>query len=205
MIEDFATSLQKQLKDKLPGKTAHQEVAPYRNVNFNSAAIEAAKKSAVLILFYPKGNKIFTVLMQRTVYDGKHSGQISFPGGKVEPLDTSIFDTALREANEELGIEKDAVTVLGKLSDVFIPVSNFHVVPVIGYALKAPIFVLEKREVETIIELDIDELKNSILVNKKIKMSNNTLIKVPSFEFSEKIIWGATALMLNELRHILKA
>lgn len=204
MINRFSTYLQQQLQAELPGKKAHIEVAPYRNVNFDKKEIAAAIKSGVLILFYFKENEIYTVLMQRTVYKGSHSGQISFPGGKAEKSDTDIYHTALREANEEIGIISSQVDIIGKLSEVFIPVSNFHVVPVVGIMSAAPQFIIEEREVETIIEININHLIKHPLKQNKVKLSNNTLITVPAFEFQDKVIWGATALMLNELKHILK-
>ena len=181
MINSFTTYIQQKLKEELPGKKAHQEAAPYRNLDFNDKDIDAAKKSGVLILFYQKENSIFTVLIQRTIYEGKHSGQISFPGGKAENEDLNIFETALREANEEIGIIKKSVTTIGQLSDVFIPVSNFHVVPVIGISKKIPDFIIEQREVAEIIELNINELITIPLELNKVKVSNNRLLNVPTF------------------------
>ena len=203
MISHLETYLQHRLKEELPGKKAHLEVAPYRKVVFDSNDLRQAKKSSVLILFYSKNNSIYTALMQRTTYDGSHSGQVSFPGGKVEPSDTSILHTALREANEELGINANDVNIIGQLTDVFIPVSNFHVVPIIGIAKKTPDFVLEKKEVEEVIEVNLLQFIQQELIQNKVKMANNTILKVPSFEYQQKVIWGATALMLNELKHIL--
>lgn len=204
MINRFNTYLQEKLNEELPGKKAHQEAAPYRKVDFDKKDIEAATKSGVLVLFYKKNQEIFTVLMQRTIYEGKHSGQISFPGGKLEKTDNNISETALREANEEIGIISNQVNIVGQLSDVFIPISNFHVVPIIGITEQHPNFIIEKREVETIIELNINHLIQQDLIQNKVKLSNNIRLKVPTFEYQNKIIWGATALMLNELKHLLK-
>lgn len=203
MIKSLTTYLEHRLKKELPGKEAHLEVAPYRRVEFTENDIQQAKKSSVLILFYHKNNTIYTALMQRTRYKGSHSGQVSFPGGKAEPYDNSILHTALREANEELGINSNEVSIIGQLTEVYIPVSNFHVVPFIGITSKTPQFVLEKKEVEEVIELNIPYFVQQQLTTNKVKMANNTIVKVPSFEYEQKIIWGATALMLNELKYIL--
>jgi len=203
MINSIETYLQNRLKEDLPGKKAHIEVAPYRKVEFNESDLEQAKKSSVLILFYSKNNSVYTVLMQRTAYQGSHSGQVSFPGGKAEPSDTSIQHTTLREANEEIGVDSKEVNIIGQITDVYIPVSNFHVVPFIGITKKMPEFILETREVEEIIELNIPYFMQQELIHNKVKMANNTIVKVPSFEYQQKVIWGATALMLNELKHIL--
>jgi len=204
MILAFNTYLQNKLKAKLPGKKAHLEAAPYRRIDFSEKEISNAKKSAVLVLFYLKKKEIYTVLIQRSTYNGKHSGQISFPGGKVEKFDTSIYNTALREAYEEIGVNKNSIEIIGQLSDVFIPVSNFHVVPVLGVTPLEPQFILEPREVENVVELGINELLSLELAEHKIMLNNNTTIKAPTFQFQNKIVWGATALMLNELKYLIE-
>ena len=107
-----------------------------------------AKKSAVLVLFYLKEGELFLALMQRPTYDGKHSGQISFPGGKHEKSDKNSVETALREANEEVGIISNDVEVVGQLSNVYIPVSQFIVTPVVGVINYLPNFKLDNHEVE---------------------------------------------------------
>lgn len=204
MINRFTLYLQEKLKEELPGKKAHQEAAPYRKIDFNSSDIKAARKSGVLVLFYQKEGDLFTVLIQRTIYKGNHSGQISFPGGKVEKTDLDIYDTALREAHEEVGVIKNDVITIGQLSDVFIPVSNFHVIPILGVSQNIPEFIIEQKEVAEVIELNVNELISTPLELNKVEINNNLLINIPTFKHQEKIIWGATALMLNELKHILK-
>lgn len=197
--------LSEQLLADLPGKLAHEEAAPYRKVDYDTLDLNTVKKSGVLILFYKKEEETHLVLIQRAIYKGTHSGQIAFPGGKVEESDKDIIHTALREANEEVGVEIDDVEVLGKLSDVYIPVSNFLVTPVVGIINYAPAFIPELREVAEIVELRVGHLiQVETLSLSNIKLSNGLMMKVPTFEFNQKIIWGATALMLNELRHILK-
>jgi 8-oxo-dGTP pyrophosphatase MutT (NUDIX family) len=204
MINSFKQYLQLKLEKGLPGKTAHIEVAPYRKVDFSDNDIVNAKKSGVLILFYLKEGEIYTVLIQRHKYDGKHSGQISFPGGKYEETDEDISYTALREANEEVGIVKDDVEIIGQISNVFIPISNFYVSPVLGFIDYYPEFDIDNYEVEGLIELKLaDLIATKELKESKITLSNNTFLKVPSFIIDNKIVWGATALILNELRHIL--
>ncbi len=204
MINALTIHLKQKLLSDLPGAIAHQEVAPYRKVKHSPETILNAKISSVLILFYLKNNEMHTVLMQRPIYKGKHSGQISFPGGKKEKNDFNVFSTALRELEEEVGVQQQDVNVIGKLSDVFIPVSNFNVSPVLGTLNYTPIFYPDKREVQEIIEVKIADLINDKnLKSNKIKLENNTLLKTPTFVFGQKIVWGATALMLNELKHLL--
>lgn len=204
-MNNFKSFLSEQLLADLPGKLAHQEAAPYRKVDYDTLDLNTVKKSGVLILFYNKGEETHLVLIQRPIYNGTHSGQIAFPGGKVEESDKDIIHTALREANEEVGVEMKDVEVLGQLSDVYIPVSNFLVTPVIGVINYTPRFIPELREVAEIIELRIGHLiEVETLRLNKIKLSNGLQMEVPTFEFNQKIIWGATALMLNELRYLLK-
>ena len=159
----------------------------------------------MLILFYLKDNVTYIALMQRTTYDGAHSGQISFPGGKREGSDRDIIHTALREANEEVGVVIEDIEVIGKLSDVYIPVSNFNVSPIIGFVNYQPHFIIEEREVEELIELKLTDLTSvKELTSSNISLPNKTVVNAPSFNFNNKIIWGATALILNELRWLLK-
>lgn len=205
MISILKTYLQERLSEELPGKAAHVEAAPYRRVNFEDYELLNAKESGVLILFYIKEEIPHIALMQRPTYDGKHSGQVSFPGGKREYSDKSIIHTALREANEEVGVVIEDVDVVGQLSDVFIPVSNFHVSPIVGVINYYPDFVIDSYEVEELIELKLSDLTDvEELSLTKITLANKSVLKAPSFYFNEKVIWGATALMLNELRWLLK-
>lgn len=203
-LSDLKKYLEPRLRQELPGSKAHQEVAPYRNVDFTKEIILKATLSSVLILFYEKDHAIYTTLIQRSTYNGNHSGQISFPGGKMEKTDASLMITALRETQEEIGLSPDEITIIGQLSDVFITVSNFCVTPIIGCVSFVPSFVPDKREVKKIIELKVtDLLLNENLQSRTIQLSDNNKIKAPCFVFDETIVWGATALILNELRYLL--
>ncbi|MBL4594711.1 MAG: CoA pyrophosphatase [Flavobacteriales bacterium] len=205
MITSLKAYLSERLKQELPGRIAHIEAAPYRRIEFDEKELSAARKSGVLVLFYAIGKEPYIALMQRPVYEGTHSGQVSFPGGKQEESDRDIEHTALREANEEVGVIMEDVEVIGQLSDVYIPVSKFNVSPVIGFVDYHPQFIIDNHEVEELIELKLSDLTDiNELEITKIKLSNNTVLKAPSFVFNQKIVWGATALILNELRHILK-
>lgn len=204
-MKNLKLYIHQRLSDKLPGKLAHQEAAPYRKVDYDSLDINTVRKSGVLVLFYEKDNEPHIVLIQRPIYKGTHSGQIAFPGGKVEETDRDIIHTALREANEEVGVVMEHVEVIGQLSDVYIPVSNFLVSPVIGFVDYTPRFIAEEREVAEIVELKLSLLiQTEELSSDNIKLSNGLKLEVPTFQFNQKTIWGATALMLNELRWMLR-
>ena len=166
-----------------------------------------AKKAAVLICFYPSGRgEIHLALIRRNEYDGVHSGQISFPGGRYEDKDRDLIHTALREAEEETNILIDSVEVLGEITPVYIPPSNFIVNPVVGWTSRKPDFIAEKAEVQEILSISISELLNP--ANHKIKdiiHREYNITDVPCFYIQGHIIWGATAMMLNEIKDLLGA
>ena len=202
-------SLKTKLKEiPLPGFKSHLLlVPPYRNgylknINYNYIN---SKKAAVLIHFYPSHNdRLSFVLIERNTYPGIHSGQISFPGGKYDNQDKDLWATALREANEELAIQKSQVEHIKTLSKVFIPPSNFLVTPFLSYGTFRPNFIPEISEVSGIIEFPLNFLlKTKISINSIINSSKNSL-EVPCFKYNQKIIWGATAMILSELKIIIQ-
>lgn len=200
---DFKEQLKSELAKELPGEVAHSLMMPtVRDDNLKKpSGGPPPVKSAVLILFYPdEHNHIKFPLIQRPVYNGAHSAQVSFPGGKKEPQDGSLVETALREAHEEIGIDPEKIEIIGTLSDLFIWVSNFLVTPVVGITDYKPHFVKEESEVESIIEADLYDIINpakrkegTLIVREKYK------IETPYYDIDNRIVWGATAMMLSEL------
>ncbi|WP_343852875.1 CoA pyrophosphatase [Algoriphagus jejuensis] len=162
------------------------------------------RNSGVLILFYPDGEDTFFPLIKRPEYPGFHSGQMAFPGGKMEKSDENIIQTALREAEEEVGVDRHQVRIIGKLTDLFIPTSNFLVSPVVGFLDERPEFVAEKNEVSRIVQTDLKTLF-SRETRKQTLLEIGTHIKLdtPYFEIDGEVVWGATAMILNELIQIL--
>jgi 8-oxo-dGTP pyrophosphatase MutT (NUDIX family) len=197
--------IKEELSD-LPGEMAHKEMYPLRKVSSSSLVdVKTYKTSAVIALMYEDhGTKM--VLTQRNEYKGKHSGQISFPGGKMEAEDESILHTALRETHEEIGVPPSEIEILGKLTDVYIPVSQFLVHPFLGYHSSLPQFTAEEKEVKEIFSFDINDLlKESTLQQRNIKAADGLILKnIPCFILQDKIVWGATALMLNEFKELIK-
>lgn len=193
------------IKDfNLKGKLAHKKMAPYNRISENEQnKINnfTYKEAAVLILIYPsdKGVPSF-VLIERSISSGVHSGQISLPGGKKEKNDKSFWDTSIRETNEEIGVNLSKINFLKKMSCVYVPPSNFMIYPFIGYLDKCPFFNMQKEEVQNIFEINILDLlknKNKSFSEVRSKYMNNN-IKVPVYNFMDKIIWGATAMILSE-------
>lgn len=205
MIELFKSYISEQFKHPLPGIKTHIEAAPYRDVVIDDLTKNKAQQSGVLILFYEKNSTLHTVLIKRAINNSKHSGQIAFPGGKKEVYDTDLIETALREANEEIGIIKEHVEIVGTLTDVYIPVSNFLVAPVIGFIDYSPIFTLQLSEVFDVVEVEVQTLIHpNTFQQQKVKLYDGLQLKVPCFVVNKQIVWGATALMINELRYLLK-
>lgn len=180
---------------------------PLRKVfSYEEAKRRGAKQSAVMILLYKKNNSIYLILTERTIYEGNHSGQISFPGGKKDSTDLSLEETAKRETFEEIGIDINQVDVLTELSHLYIPISNFIVYPFVGIYNGIPSFVKEDKEVHKILEVDIMDLLDSKNLSKKtIKLKNlNIQFKTPVYKVNNVEVWGATAMILSEFLEILK-
>ncbi len=190
--------------NNLPGVSSHLKLAPqYRIKSMINADKSNAKESAVLLLLYPVNGDVFMPFIKRPVDDSYHSGQIAFPGGKYEEKDIDHHQTALREAFEEVGVLQNKVEVLNDLSPLFIPLSNFMVLPVIGASSEEPEFIRNPSEVDEIFNVSIKELLNIEIQNTKLKVRGN-IIEVPAYNFNGKIIWGATAMILSEFIDILK-
>lgn len=206
MIESLADFLSQRLMKDLPGETAHGEMAPIqRPMPQEARQWESTRYSAVLILLYPHNNRIQTALMRRPDYGGVHSGQISFPGGGKEESDVDMRETALREAFEEMNILKEEVKVLGQLSELYIPPSKSLVTPVVGFASNRPEFIPDIKEVAEIIEADFfDILSDKYFGNTEIVTSSYLLKEVPVIKYNNHVIWGATAMIINEIKHILR-
>src|SRR4051812_4242774 len=156
-MHPFIEQLKAKLNEPLPGQEAQFLMVPGKTAQIKKKDLNPLKnnpkKSAVLILLYPLQNGISTVLIERAIYAGIHSGQIAFPGGKAEETDPDLKYTALRETYEEIGIPIESVEVLGNLTDVYINPSNYLVTPYIGYLSNSPHFVKNEREVQNIITL----------------------------------------------------
>lgn len=206
LIKDLKYHLE---HNDLPGREAQYEMGHgTRKAWLNNYHVPAhARRAATLTLLYPENGNLKIALMKRvTNPKDRHSGQVSFPGGKVEKADRDLAHTALREAEEELGVPQTTVSILGKMTDLYIPVSNFLVHPFIGFTPNKPSFQLQHSEVQQIVEAPLAILLNK--ANRKttnLTLPNNvTLKEVPYFDVNGNIVWGATAMMLSEFTAIVK-
>jgi 8-oxo-dGTP pyrophosphatase MutT (NUDIX family) len=204
---DFFEKLRTELFSTLPGVDAHLRLAPEMRVNDLKIGVtpEHALESAVLIILYPFNNRLYTVVILRNEYDGAHSGQISLPGGKAEKSDIDFKHTALREAEEEIGIIPSEMEIIGQLTRFYVRPSNFIIYPYIAYCPYRPDFHPDATEVQRIIEIDIfNEINHERIINKTITFKNRFQVDAPGFEIAGEFMWGATAMIFSELIHILK-
>lgn len=193
---------------ELPGEAIQLKMAPIERLielKSKARAMNTAKRAGVLVLFYPNSEGIaHLVLILRKTYKGVHSAQVSFPGGKHEDGDVSLEKTALREAEEEVGVRNHAVSVLKELTEIYIPPSNFFVQPFLGITHATPNFIPQLDEVEAIIEVPLRHfMDDSVLVTKTLSTSYATNIQVPAFLLNDHVVWGATAMILSEVRELL--
>ena len=191
----------------LPGFEAHLELAPYRKKVDSEIGKNQPKIASTILLLYPHINEFYFCLIERQTYEGTHSNQISFPGGKNESGE-SMKETALRETKEEIGVDPISINIIGELTQVFVPPSNFLIHPFVGYCDFTPDFIASEREVKRIIEVNIEELfKKNVIKIKKMsfkKSSGNVNFEVPYLDLNNKIVWGATSVILNEFRKMLQ-
>jgi len=201
------SDLQELFKQELPGEDTHVEFAPVRGRTSAFLATGASyKESAVAIVLSPsvhRNGELTVLITQRQQYEGKHSGQLSFPGGKREASDVSLQDTAIRECFEEIGLELRPDDLVGKLSQLYIPVSGFLVDPYVFYLSELPDdFQLNEREVQTLYKVELEALFEETAIERRdVEVMEGKIVRdIPHFIQGEIAIWGATAILLNELK-----
>jgi 8-oxo-dGTP pyrophosphatase MutT (NUDIX family) len=205
IVADFnhiISSLKDRFQGPLPGWEAQLKMASLRRLSHGKVISPPpnARLGSVMVLIYPVDGKAFTVFIRRNEYEGIHSGQISFPGGGAEAVDKSHADTALREAWEETGIVPEKVEVLGELTRLYIPPSNFLVFPIVATCPERPDFIPDPSEVQEIIEVELSGLKEpGIIQQREIVLSEDFSIMAPCYQVGGTVIWGATAMILSEL------
>jgi 8-oxo-dGTP pyrophosphatase MutT (NUDIX family) len=205
-MQKFKELLKNEIGKGLPGTEVQLQMLSYdrKKMNFPVKPGKDTKAASVLILLYPHKASVFTVFMQRPEYKGIHSGQISFPGGKKEPSDKDPIATALREAHEETGVDPLETEVLGVLTPLFIPVSNIVVTPVVGWTDSKPLFKCQEEEVVFLFEADVYKFYDpSLLKHKPLNILSETY-EVKYFDYEGNMIWGATAMIFNELLAIIR-
>jgi 8-oxo-dGTP pyrophosphatase MutT (NUDIX family) len=207
-FQEFLRYVPKLIDARLPAFDAHVKMAPLERIESLKSINIGDKKpriAAVMMLFYPKNDETHLVLIVRNSYKGVHSAQIAFPGGKYETGDESFAETALRETHEEVGIHPEKIEIIKSFTELYIPPSNFIVHPFLGICKEEIMFFPDPSEVADIIELPLSVfLSDAIIVDTKLSTSYAENIKVPAFEIEKHMVWGATAMMLSELKEVLK-
>lgn len=205
-LPELADRLQARLKLPLPGSLAHEPLraTPVGDLRPKFEHKMPPKPGSVLILFYQENGQIKFPLTKRPDYNGTHAGQVSLPGGKAEP-DEDFIQTALREGEEEIGVPRNDVKVIGRLSDFFVIPSNYMITPVVGFVPTKPTYVPQESEVVKIIEGNLNDLLREDAVQvKEILAAKTFRLMAPHFLIENEIVWGATAMVLNELRTVIQ-
>ena len=208
-FRDFEKRIVNVTKMELPGESVQFKMAPMerlQELRREAKNINTARRAGVMSLFYPSEDfETRLILILRKTYNGVHSAQVGFPGGKLELEDKTIQDAALRETEEEVGVSRETISVLKQLTEIYIPPSNFFVQPFLGIITELPKFVAQEEEVEALIEVTLQDFMDDINITTQIlSTSYATSLEVPAFKLNGHIVWGATAMVLNEIRELLK-
>ncbi|CAM3771539.1 hydrolase, NUDIX family protein [Flavobacterium saliperosum S13] len=207
-FSEFLKYIPKIEKEKLLSVEAHMKMAPLERVSSLSTKDyldKDPKKAAVMMLLYPKNNETHLALIVRNSYPGIHASQIAFPGGKVEPADIDLQFTALRETHEEIGVAPEAVQIIKPFSELYIPPSNFLVSPFLGIVDDDVTFVPSPYEVKRVLELPLRELLDDRIITKVVMSTSYAdNISVPVFNVDKYVVWGATAMMMSELKETIR-
>lgn len=208
-FSEFEKRVANVTKMELPGEAVQFKMAPIerlKELKQQAREKNTARKAGVMALFYPDVNQeTHLILILRRTYKGVHSAQVGFPGGKLEPEDNSLEEAALRETEEEVGVSRRVISVLKELTEIYIPPSNFFVQPFMGITHTTPNFIPQLDEVEALIEVRLtDFLNDRIITTQILSTSYATNIEVPVYNLNGHTVWGATAMMLSEVRELLK-
>ena len=204
-FSEFKNKIQQLKNLSLGGLDAQFKMAPEMRLKYDKDKIKAnnPRKAAVMALFFAdnKGKTRF-LLTKRASYKGTHSAQISFPGGKTEETDNNLEFTSKRETQEEVGVQPSQIKIIREMTNVYIPPSNFLVTPFLGFSENKPNFKANN-EVDVLIEVLLEDLLNeNSITTMEIKTSYMDKTKVPCFKLNDYIVWGATAMMLSEIKEL---
>jgi 8-oxo-dGTP pyrophosphatase MutT (NUDIX family) len=192
------------LRGELPGAQAQARMATRpRSSAADFDHHDAPREGAVLVLLYPRQGRLYLPLTRRTERVLTHRGQISLPGGRRDPEDATLWDTATREAFEEIGVDPWAIEPVGALSPLYVPPSHFNIQPYVGYTPHPPTFRLSEDEVAELIEMPLDTLLDPAAKAEEPRPVRGQIIQVPFYRHNEHVIWGATAMILSELETVL--
>lgn len=205
-LTDIIIQIEEKIKTGLPGIDAQNRMSPilsggdkYREVPDNH------KKAGVLALIYPKDDQLHLAFIVRSSRDkrDKHAGQIGFPGGQYEPIDTDMKATAIRETYEEIGVVPDDIKIISPLTELYVFASNFLVSPYLGYIHYKPKFELQPSEVEELLEVPLSMFNDDIKETKNFNVRGGEIKDVPFYNLGGHTLWGATAMIMSEIEDII--
>ena len=205
-IELDLVKLSSALIEDLPGEAAQFRMAPMARKRLSEMPLgdESIRKAAVMIPLFRSGEQDCLLLTVRSTYEGVHSGQVSFPGGKFDENENDPIKVALREMEEEVGIKADQVQIIGMLSPLYIPVSKMHVQPVIAWVHDAK-WMANTYEVAQLLEVPILHfLQTNVIKKKSMEFRHGMPVDVPYFDIQGHVVWGATAMIISELLSVLE-
>lgn len=191
----------------LPGEESHDAMTSRARMPLDAYLTKHPdyRTSAVLMVLYPVNEVVHTLIIERPAYEGIHSGQLALPGGKTEPEDSGPMQTAIRETMEEVCVRIQESDILGALTPLYIPPSNFLVYPFVAWLDSRPEFVPDQHEVQSILEVPLSLFADpKVKSRKRIHIGRNTFIEAPCYLLGEHVLWGATAMMFSEMESVLK-
>ena len=203
MIPLFIETLTKMLSRDLPGKSAQRKMMTTPNRFPTENQENEGIPASILLLLYPLGEEWFFFLTKRSQDLEHHKGQISFPGGVVEKNEPKM-NAAIRETNEEIGVDKDIIKIIGTLTPLYIPVSNFHISPYVGWTEEKPHTKVQDTEVKRVFSVSIYDLVLEKNLKTKKDFFSNKSVEVPYFDLNGETVWGATSMILSEFKFILR-
>ncbi|HTX71972.1 MAG TPA: CoA pyrophosphatase [Rectinemataceae bacterium] len=183
----------------LPGREAQYSMAPSHRPG--SGQPGNYREAAVLVLLYPSAGRLLFPLTLRSEGTRSHRGQVSLPGGAREENET-LVETAFRETHEEIGVGAGGIHLLGALSPLDVPPSGFHVQPYVACLDAPPRFVVERGEVAQLIEAPLSALLEPDAAREERRVLVGQDSRVPYYLFGGHKVWGATAMILAELREL---
>lgn len=210
MLQKIKANLKKQLpgskawsKMAVKSKNIKKEKTEQYNKLLSEEKLESLKKASVLIALFDKKGELYFPLIKRPEHEKNHPGQIALPGGSKEKNET-FEETALREAQEEIGLNSDNVEIIGKLTPIPVPISDYLIYPYIGYIREEPKWEICKKEVDELFILKLSELLKADNGYSEEWILRDKKWRVPIFKVMNQTIWGATASVLSELIELTK-
>lgn len=204
-LDELERHLAARLREPLPGPPAQRRFAPQPLMEGWTPELEpgTARRAAALLLLYPSADGTAVPLTVRHADLSQHAGQISLPGGRIDPGESGA-SAALREAEEEIGVVAADVRIIGALSTLWIPISNFVLTPYVAVTDRAPAFRLHPHEVAELVEMPLRHLRDDSAISWQTRDRRGMTIRYPAFTFAHHLVWGATAMVLGEFVEVLR-